>query len=88
LGFGMLAYQCLQAIHQGYWAGWEFREALEAIGLGNLSPNSVSVDSVVQWIMALPLSAGVIGTGLVIAWIGMVGKTFAQERDRRRTFRR
>jgi hypothetical protein len=80
LGLGTLAYQCLQAIHDGYWARWDFRKALAAIGFGNLSPSSGGTDGVIQWVMALPMGVGLISTGFLIAWIGIVGKTAANQR--------
>jgi hypothetical protein len=88
LGLGALGYQCLLAIHNGYWVDWQFREAFDAVGLNNFSWNGTTSNSVIRWIMALPFGAGLIGAGFLIAWVGMVGKNAATVRQARKGVRR
>lgn len=88
LGLGTLVYQCVQAIHAGYWTPWEFGETLATVGLSDLSSSSDGTGSVVRWIMTLPIGLGLAVTGFLIVWIGTLGKSAAQGRESQRRFDR
>lgn len=78
-GLGTFAYQGVLALQDGYWTDWKFGAALSLIGLGNASS---SPGGIMQSITALPVAAGLMGTGLLIAAIGTLGQAATGDRER------
>ena len=80
VGLGTLTYQVILSFQAGSWVDWQFGEALATVGLGNFPENWDDADSLLRSVVRLPMGAGIMGTGFVIACIGTVGKAFAPPR--------
>ncbi|HYL33954.1 MAG TPA: hypothetical protein VEU53_12490 [Stellaceae bacterium] len=81
VGLGTLAYQGLALLRVGYWTGGNFRPALAMVGLDRVSFSQSEFDSIVQWIASLPFAAGIILTGFLVIWIGMIGQIATLDRQ-------
>ncbi|MGB8180768.1 MAG: hypothetical protein WCF13_00195, partial [Stellaceae bacterium] len=65
----------------GYWTGGNFRQVLAMIGLDRVSLSQSEIDTIMQWIASLPFAAGIILTGFLVIWIGMMGQVATLDRQ-------
>ncbi len=82
-GLATIAYQVLVRLSDGYWLSWTVRDAVAALGFNDTGSTSSGTNSIIPWVVALPIGLGLILLGLGLGCIGEVGQAAAARREDR-----
>jgi hypothetical protein len=84
---GVLAYQCILWLGDGYWTNFQFRLVWKFLGLTEEPLSAHGIEELRTWMLDLPLAAGVFLWGLATLWAGLIASERA-EADKARLKRR